>query len=101
MIAWKYDFTKGDIVLDIATGSFETAVTDNQNVALIACSQICCLTYPEIGAQLPARIMNRRRMSIDAIIAEAKRMAEADGARDVRISLNDDQTLSFAGNYED
>lgn len=99
MIGIKFDFEKGDIAVGDA-GSFITAEIDNQNIALIAISQVCRLTFPEVGAQIGPRLTNTPASGVSAILADATRQAEADGAKDVRISITQDNKLIFVGKYE-
>lgn len=95
----KFDFDSGDITIN-ASGSFQTATIDNQNVALIALSQVCRLTKPEVGAQIGARIINRRAVNVVAVLAEAKRMAENDGATNVTIEITNNDNITFLGTYD-
>ena len=95
----KFDFDIGDI--SIVDGEFETAVIDNQNIALIAISQVCRLTRPEVGAQLPARIANCKPYVINEVIRDARQQAKKDGATDVVVSISDRGVLTFSGTYED
>lgn len=83
-----------------ASGPFTKGIIDNQNVALIAVSQVCRLTKPELGAQVGARIINRRTSEIASVLADAKKQAQNDGATDVVIEMTDEQLL-FTGRYED
>lgn len=99
MTGIKFDFEKGDITID-STGSFSIAEIDNQNVALIALSQVCRLTFPEVGAQIGSRLINTPVSGVSAILADAKRQAEADGAKDVKVSFTQDNKLIFVGKYE-
>lgn len=82
------------------SGPFTKGIIDNQNVALIAVSQVCRLTKPELGAQVGARIINRRTSEIASVLADAKKQAQNDGATDVVIEMTDEQLL-FTGRYED
>lgn len=100
MVGLVFDFEKGDIVID-ASGSFATAGIDNQNIALIALSQVCRLTFPEIGAQIGPRLMNIPKSRAGAILADAKHQAEADGAKNVKIQFTNTDQLIFVGEYED
>lgn len=93
-----FNFDDNDIVIG-SSGSFVVADTGNQNVALIAMSQVCRVTYPEIGVQLGSRIVNQRSSSANAIISEAVRAAETDGATDVAITLSGND-IQFKGTYE-
>lgn len=95
----KFDFEKGDIAIN-SSGTFDTATIDNQNVALIAVSQVCRLTRPEFGAQIGSRMVNRQYSSVGSILADAKRQAEADGAKKVSIRFTEEQQLIFVGTYE-
>ena len=90
-----YDFNVGDVVIS-EDGPFVKGTIDNQNVALIAVSQVCRITKPEIGA----RIINRRAGEVAGVLADAKKQAQKDGATDVFIELIDEQLL-FTGRYED
>ena len=65
-----YDFNVGDVVIS-ESGPFVKGTIDNQNVALIAVSQVCRITKPEIGAQIGARIVNRRTSEIAGVLANA------------------------------
>lgn len=94
-----YDFNVGDVVIS-KDGPFVKGTIDNQNVALIAVSQVCRITKPEIGAQIGARIINRRAGEVAGVLADAKKQAQKDGATDVSIELIDEQLL-FTGRYED
>lgn len=94
-----YDFNVGDVVIS-EDGPFVKSTIDNQNVALIAVSQVCRITKPEIGAQIGARIINRRAGEVAGVLADAKKQAQKDGATDVSIELIDEQLL-FTGRYED
>lgn len=96
----KFDFEKGDIVIN-ASGTFETVPSDNQNVALIATSQVCRITRPEFGAQIGSRIVNQKYAGVSSVLADAKRQAEADGAKNVSIRFTEEQQLIFVGTYED
>lgn len=98
MIGIVYDFDDEDVV--IRDGSFLTDTVDNQNVALIAISQVCRLLEPQIGAQTTARITNRRTVEIPAVLADAVRQAKEDGARNVSVELDDNNQLLFRGVYE-
>lgn len=82
------------------SGPFTKGIIDNQNVALIAVSQVCRLTKPELGAQVGARIINRRTNEIASVLADAKKQAQNDGATNVVIEMTDEQLL-FTGRYED
>lgn len=95
----KFNFEQNDLVIN--GGSFETAVIDSQNVALIALSQVCLLTQPQLGSQIGSRIINAKRGAVNTVLADAKRQAERDGAKDVRIILTNDGQLTFTGTYED
>ncbi len=94
-----YDFNVGDVVIS-ESGPFVKGTIDNQNVALIAVSQVCRITKPEIGAQIGARIVNRRTSEIAGVLADAKKQAQNDGATNVVIEMTDEQLL-FTGRYED
>ncbi len=94
-----YDFNVGDVVIS-ESGPFVKGTIDNQNVALIAVSQVCRITKPEIGAQIGARIVNRRASEIAGVLADAKKQAQNDGATNVVIEMTDEQLL-FTGRYED
>lgn len=94
-----YDFNVGDVVIS-EDGPFVKGTIDNQNVALIAVSQVCRITKPEIGVQIGARIINRRAGEVAGVLADAKKQAQKDGATDVSIELIEEQLL-FTGRYED
>lgn len=97
MIGIVYDFDDGDVV--IRNGSFLTDTIDNQNVALIAVSQVCRLLEPQIGAQITARVTNRKTVSVPAVLADAVQQAKKDGARNVSIELDENNQLLFRGTY--
>ena len=99
MTGLKFDFDIGDIVID--QERFVTANIDNQNVALISLSQICRLTRPELGAQIGARLLNRKPVSVSAVLVDAERQAKADGATNVFVGFSDSNSLTFRGKYED
>lgn len=99
MTGLLYDFDQQDLV--IRGGRFVTANVDNQNVALIAVSQVCILTKPEKGAQLTARLANRKTVNTALAIADAEKQAQDDGATDVKITLSDNDILNFEGKYAD
>lgn len=101
MTGLKFDFDIGDIVIDVDKGRFVTANIDNQNVALISLSQICRLTRPELGAQIGARLLNRKPVSVSAVLVDAERQAKADGATNVFVGFSDSNALTFRGKYED
>lgn len=93
-----FDFDEGDLV--IAGEAFAHGNIDNQNVALIAISQVCRVTEPQVGAQITARLTNRKTVSTAAVLADAVAQAKADGARNVSIELDEDNQLIFQGTYE-
>lgn len=97
MTGIKYDFDVNDIVI-APNGTIQKAIIDNQNVALIALCQVCRLNYPEVGAQIGARIIETH--SVDSVLADAKEQAKRDGAKNSDIRIVDGQ-LSFSGTYED
>ena len=94
-----YSFDRYDIEIG-SNGSFVTANTDNQNVALISMSQVCRLTRPELGAEIPARIINVRRSSADAVFSDAMQQARSDGATDAFVGFDQNDNLIFRGNYD-
>ena len=93
-----FNFGDNDIVIG-SNGSFVVADTSNQNVALIAMSQVCRATYPEVGVQLGSRIVNQRSSAVSAVISDAVRAAEADGASNVSITLSGND-IQFKGTYD-
>lgn len=93
-----FNFDDNDIVIG-SNGSFAVVDTGNQNVALIAMSQVCRVTYPEVGVQLGSRIVNQRSSAASAVVSEAVRAAETDGATDVAITLSGND-IQFKGTYE-
>lgn len=97
MTGLKFNFDEGDIT--ISDGRFVTANIDNQNVALIALSQMCRLTRPEVGAQIGARLLNRKLVSVNAVLTDAEQQARRDGATDVFVGFNDKNELIFRGSY--
>lgn len=99
MLGLKFDFEQNDITIG-ADGSFVTAQTDQQNIALIALSQVCQLTNPRLGAQIGSKLINRPASSASSLLGAAQRMAEDDGATDVAITLTSDGKLYFNGKYE-
>lgn len=96
----RFDFEANDIVLS-PSGSFAVSQIDSQNCALISLSQITRLTKPEIGAQLASQLQNRKQRSVASVLAEAKRMVEADGAKNVSITIDENDNLKFEATYED
>ena len=98
MTGIKFDFEAADIIIG-ADGTFVVTETSSQCCALIAISQICRLTKPELGAYIGSRTLNVKHASVDAILAEAKRMVENDGGRDVGLRLIDEKLL-FTATYD-
>jgi len=96
-----YDFEQRDIVMTNDGSRFVEADIDSQNCALIAMSQVCRLTAPHVGASLVSRLINRKRRSVQADIAEAERMVKADGGKNVQIILTDTGQIQFKADYED
>lgn len=92
-----YDFDESDVV--IRNGSFLTDTIDNQNVALIAISQVCRIVNPKFGAQITARLTNRRRVYFPSVLADAAQQAKKDGARNVSLDIDEDNQLLFSGVY--
>lgn len=99
MRGFKFDFNTSDLIIG-TDGQFPVATIDNQNIALIAVSQICVVTKPEIGAQIGSRLINRHTGSVGSALAEAKRQAESDGAKNVVIKFTKNGQLIFTGAYE-
>lgn len=99
MRGFKFDFNTSDLIIG-TDGQFPVASIDNQNVALIAVSQVCVVTKPEIGAQIGARLMNRPINLVGSVLADAKRQAESDGAKNVVIKFTKNGQLIFTGAYE-
>ncbi len=85
MIGMMYDFEAADIRFD-DFGAIEKAVIDNQNCALIATSEVCRITRPEVGAYLFARVINRQAKDVKQLVADARRMVEADGGKQVYLT---------------
>ena len=100
MHGFYFDFLTGDIAID-ETGAIGTATIDSQNCALISLSQVCRLTKPEVGAQIGARIINRKRQHTSAVLAEARRMVEADGGKNVSVQADNTGRLQFKATYGD
>lgn len=96
----RYDFENGDIMIG-ANGSFVSTVIDGQNAALIALSQVCRLTKPEVGAQVGARVINVPPNRVASILAEAERMIQSDGGTNVVVQLTDAGDLYFKATYDD
>ena len=94
-----FDFEKRDLVIK-ADGSFKTERIDSQNCALIACSQVCRLTKPHVGEQLPVKLYNRKTRNIGKVISSAVRAVERDGGKDVRIWIDDYGNLQFVAKYD-
>lgn len=94
-----FDFEHNDIVLK-DDGSFATADIGSQNCALVATSQICRLTTPEVGEQLAVKILNRKGVNIERDITRAISAVKKDGGKDVLIRLDDDGKLSFKASYD-
>lgn len=86
MTGLLYSWDDGDIVLR-ENGTFRTADIDSQTCALIGLSQICRITVPELGAQLGAKLQNRKLNRVRRDVSAAIRMVENDGGRDVVIEL--------------
>ncbi len=96
----KFDFNTNDVELD-PSGQFLTATIDNQNVALIAISQVCRLTAPQVGAQIASRLINRPAGGVASILEDARSQAKKDGAKNVKIGFTNEGKLTFSGRYED
>jgi len=99
MTGLKFDFDTGDLLLG-SDGTFVKANIDSQCAALIAVSQVCRLTKPEIGAQIGTRIVNRPVGVVQSILAEARRMVEQDGGADVKIALDENNNLLISATYD-
>lgn len=97
MVGLKFSFDVNDV--EIVDGAFAIANTDSQNVALIALSQVCRLTAPEVGAQIPARIINVKTPNADAVFSDAMSQAKKDGAKNVFVGFDNDNNLIFKGSY--
>ena len=95
----KFDFDNGDLALN-DNGAFTKANVDSQCAALIALSQVCRITQPQVGAQIGARTVNRHRVLVPAIISEARRMVEKDGGKDVLLKLDENDKLLVSANYD-
>lgn len=95
-----FDFETNDISVT-AAGRFRTAQIDSQNCALISLSEICRLTFPEVGAQLGTKLQNRRLVNVSSDIAAARRQVEADGGTNVIIQITDNDNINFEATYED
>lgn len=93
-----FNFEENDIVIG-SNGSFVTSDIDGQCCTLIAISQICRITKPEVGTQLISKMYNRRYRNVAGSIAEAKRAVEKDGGKNVVIDLIDDN-IYFDATYE-
>lgn len=100
MIGLRFDFENNDIGFN-GTGQFIAATIDSQTCALIAVSQVCRITIPELGAELPRRIINRKTIHVGDVIADAVRMVEADGGTNVSITLAEGEDVNFMATYED
>ena len=94
-----FDFEKRDLVIK-ADGSFKTERIDSQNCALIACSQVCRLTAPHVGEQLPVKLYNRRMRNAKRDISSAIRAVERDGGKNVRIWIDENGNLQFVAKYD-
>lgn len=94
----KYDFDTYDIGTD-STGAVEMAITDNQNAALIALSQVCRITVPELGAQIGSQLQNRRLSSVGSVLASAERMIASDGGRNPSVTFVNTDQLTFTADY--
>jgi len=99
MTGMFFDFDVNDIVLN-ENGGFATSKLGAQNCALIATSQTCRLTYPEVGEMLAARLINRRNKNTSHDIRLAKKAVERDGGKKVQILVTDTGQLSFNAIYE-
>lgn len=94
----QYDFETGDIIIQ-SNGTFRKAYIDSQLCALIAVSEVCRLTKPEVGAQLSGRMQNRRNIDVARDISEAERQVERDGGTEVSIYLQN-ENLQFIATYD-
>lgn len=95
----RFDFEDNDLTLN-AKGSFVASNIDSQNCALIAVSEVCRLTRPAVGERLGMKLVNRRNRNVSVDIARAVRAVEADGGRNVSITLNREQQLQFIATYD-
>lgn len=73
---------------------------DNQTCARIATEKVCRLTYPELGVEMGARLLNRHPKYAAELIAEAERQVKKDGAIDARITRDGEQ-FNFYADYGD
>jgi hypothetical protein len=94
-----FDFETNDIVLK-ANGSFATANIGSQSCALVANSQVCRLTKPEVGEQLSAKIVNRKGVGISRDITKAEAAVKKDGGKNVSININDEGQVNFYAEYD-
>ena len=95
-----FNLEDNDIELTSA-GVIKKAEISSQCCALIATSQVCRLTKPEVGEQVAAKIINNRDSNVTPILESAIRAVEDDGGNDVEIYLNDDDQLVFKADYDD
>lgn len=95
----KWNPETRDLVIT-SEGTFSETIIDSQNCMLIAMSQVCRITRPEIGTSLGAKIINRPPSHVGADIAEAIRAVETDGGTDVQIYFNDEGNLEFKARYD-
>lgn len=96
----RFDFENSDLYL-LPDGTFAESVIDSQNCALIAISQVCRITKPEVGTQLTAKLINRKTVNTASALAEARRAVEKDGGTNVLISVDSKDKLNFEATYED
>lgn len=94
-----FDFENNDIVID-TDGTFKTAEIGSQNCALIANSQVCRLTTPEVGETLAGKIINGKSVNINRYISRAISAVKKDGGKNVKILINEDNELSFYAEYD-
>lgn len=93
-----FSFENADIQLT-SKGTFDTAQVDSQTCALISLSQVCRLSVPELGVQLGALIENRKRKSVNGLLAKARRQVLADGALSAIVEFNESGDLHFEAVY--
>jgi len=91
-----FNFSTNDIEIR-DDGTFKKAEIGSQNCTLIAMSQICRLTKPEVGEQLGTKLILAK--NVNSSISAAKRAVEQDGGKDVEITFNEGN-LSFKARYE-
>lgn len=99
MTGFYFNFDENDIQLTPA-GGIRISNTDGQCCALIAVSEICRITQPQIGVRLASRIIDRHQRNLFSLIKEAEREVKRDGARVVKIRMGENEQMTFYAEYD-